>query len=104
MNKLIAHGAVVALLTAASAQAAIYKWSDEKGGVHYSQTPPAAVDATVIEPTAPPPNVGQPDEALQKRLAGFEQRRNAHKKSEAEQAQEKEAERNHKGELPAGTR
>jgi hypothetical protein len=86
-------GAVMVFLMAAAAQAVIYKWTDEKGKVQYSQTPPPGVNAALIEPAAPPPNAGQSDEALQKRLEGFEQRREAREKSKAEQAGEKEAQK-----------
>jgi len=41
------------LLAAASAQAQVYRWVDEKGTVHYSNaTPPPGVRAMLIDPAA----------------------------------------------------
>jgi hypothetical protein len=41
------------LLAATAASAQVYRWVDEKGMVHYSNsTPPAGVKATVIDPEA----------------------------------------------------
>jgi hypothetical protein len=88
-----AAAAIVALSMAATVQAEIYKWTDQNGKVQYSQTPPAGVNATAIMPAPPPPNAGQPDAALKQRLKGFEERREARKKSEAQQVEDKEAEK-----------
>jgi hypothetical protein len=54
--------------------AAMYKWVDDHGTTHFTQTPPTGVKASVIAPISPPRNAGQPDEHLQKRLTEFEQR------------------------------
>ena len=41
------------LLVSSTASAQIYRWVDEKGRVHYSNwTPPAGVQATVVDPYA----------------------------------------------------
>lgn len=44
---------VVLLLVGTPAAAQVYRWVDEKGTVHYSNsTPPAGVKATVVDPDA----------------------------------------------------
>lgn len=42
---------LVAVLVSASG---LYKWVDEQGGVHYTDTPPANVKARELEPSRPP--------------------------------------------------
>ncbi len=93
MIRQVAPGAVAVLLTMASVEAAIYKWTDEKGRVQYSQNPPPGVEATEFKPTAPPLGAGKLDEALQKRLKGFEERREARKRFKAQQAEQQAAEK-----------
>lgn len=66
---------ISSLFTASSTIAATYKWTDEKGNVHYTQHPPAdgsyermKVDKsrpTYGEPETPPPT-GQPSTATTK--------------------------------------
>jgi hypothetical protein len=54
----------VALLVAPCAHAEIYKWVDERGQVHYSDTPPAGVAYEIVapphDPPPPPPQVAPP--------------------------------------------
>jgi hypothetical protein len=49
-----------ALLLAGLAQAAVYKWVDEKGRVHYSANPPPSAPATEVRIRPAPPTAGQP--------------------------------------------
>jgi hypothetical protein len=49
--------AIAAAGFAAGATAAMYKWTDKEGNVHYSQMPPEEGNATEI---APPPPVSPP--------------------------------------------
>ncbi len=86
-----AASALVTLLLPASAPAEIFKWTDESGKVHYSQMRPAGVAAAVFKPVAPPPDAGHPDPALQKRVEGFNERREMRKASEHKLAEAKEA-------------
>jgi len=52
MNKV---ALVALLLCAASAQAQVYRWVDERGTVHYSnEAPPPGVKATTVDPEADP--------------------------------------------------
>lgn len=82
-------GGMLLLLSTAGAETEVYKWTDEDGEVHYSQTPPAGADTTTIELAPPPASAGQPDEKLEKRLENFEQRRQARKTSKLERAETK---------------
>ncbi|MGH8502812.1 MAG: DUF4124 domain-containing protein [Gammaproteobacteria bacterium] len=93
MTRIAAAAALLICLSAANAQTAVYKWTDAEGQVHYSQTPPEGVDATLIELGAPPPSAGRPDERLQERIEGFEQRRQAREASQIEQAEKKTADK-----------
>lgn len=44
-----------------STHAQVYKWLDEKGGVHYGDKPPASVEAQTLD--APPPPSDAPSSA-----------------------------------------
>jgi hypothetical protein len=80
------------LLIAAPAQGQIYKWTDARGTVHYSNAPPAGgassrVDAveervTVYTPTVPAP----PGEALRRRVDALEQELEAERGGRAQPA------------------
>lgn len=54
---------------AASAAAAMYKWTDQEGNVQYTQTPPP--DGAVTE-IAPPPRVAAPAAASEEKKAADE--------------------------------
>ncbi len=56
MRRAFAALAIAACACAAPAQAAMYKWVDEKGVTHYSESPPADGKATKIEVTPTPPS------------------------------------------------
>jgi hypothetical protein len=60
-NSLLKLMLTALLLTAAVAQAQIYKWTDSDGVVHYSQSPPASGQAEIID--APPPPAIDPVKA-----------------------------------------
>lgn len=84
---------VALLLMAVATQAEVYKWTDDEGKVHYSQTPPTNVPVTTIKSAAPPSGAGQPDEALQQRLEDFDERRKAREASAGERAAEQDGEK-----------
>lgn len=73
--------ALAAVTLAAGAQAAMYKWTDAKGVVHYTQTPPPG--STPYEPVkpAPPPSPAPARESAQQFL----------QKAEAEAARQRQA-------------
>lgn len=52
---------VLFLVVAGPAVAAMYKWTDAEGNVHYSQTPPPEGEAEELAP--PPPPALSPEEA-----------------------------------------
>ncbi len=89
MIRQFAAAAMLLLLNAASAQAEVYKWTDEDGKVHYAQTPPVGADTTTIELAPTPASAGQPDERLKKQLEDFEQHRRARNMSRLTQAETK---------------
>lgn len=67
------------------AMARLYKWVDENGVTQYTQTPPPKGDFTDIKPPAKPAvDPAQAKSALDKRLEGFNKRRDDLGKSKAE--------------------
>jgi hypothetical protein len=54
--------------------ATMYKWVDDRGTTHFTQTPPTGVKTSVVAPVSQPRSAGKPDERLQKRLTEFGQR------------------------------
>lgn len=85
-TRLVAFGA---LLLANAAAAAMYKWVDEQGRVHYGQTPPAG-QFKELKPGPPPSQ--SPEEAEQElkarvqRLDALQKERDAEKKAKQEKA------------------
>jgi hypothetical protein len=72
----------------------IYKWVDEQGQVHYSQSAPASVPAEQMQEAPPPAN----DPAairgdLQRQLEAFDERRAQRDEAFAEQKQKEEVAR-----------
>jgi len=55
-------GSILALATA-TAQAAMYKWKDANGGIHYGSTPPAGASSTLIKKQQAPPHSPASSEA-----------------------------------------
>ena len=64
--------------------AAMYKWVDDRGTTHFTQTPPAGAKASVVAPVSQPKSAGKPDEHLQKRLSEFEQRQQQNQNTKQE--------------------
>ncbi len=54
--RVLAAAAIAACAGALSAQAAMYKWVDEKGVTHYAESPPPDGKATKIEIAPTPPS------------------------------------------------
>ncbi len=73
---------VNAIGSTVSAAAEIYKWRDESGKVHYSNTPPPGGEAEVIQQTPPPKDAGKPNERLQKEIKAFDERYKKRKEAE----------------------
>ena len=73
---------VYAIGLPASAQNVIYKWQDENGEVHYSQTPPTHVEAEVVKQAPPPPGAGKADERLRQEMKAFDERYKKRKEAE----------------------
>ncbi len=65
-----------------SAAGEIYKWRDENGKVHYSNTPPPGGGSEVIQQAPPPKDAGKPNERLQKELKAFDERYKKRKEAE----------------------
>lgn len=84
----------LALLAAAlplAVAAQVYRWVDEKGVVHYTQTPPPGFDAKKLD-EAPPPPANTPIEQLRDYNAANAQARSEREAAAAKAAQA-EAER-----------
>jgi hypothetical protein len=83
------------LLAAAAADAQIYRWVDEKGTVHYSNsTPPAGAKATLVDPNAKEgPPAAESKECYTVRCQGerMEQRQARREELEARLAAERAA-------------
>ncbi|MEN8107889.1 MAG: DUF4124 domain-containing protein [Pseudomonadota bacterium] len=83
---------ITLLLAAISSHAGgIYKWVDDKGQVHYSQTAPANVEAEVMQDAPPPaddPNAVRGD--LQRQLEAYDERRAEQDEAFAEQKKKAE--------------
>lgn len=75
---------MVILFSAVSIGAGIYKWVDEKGVTHYSDTPASDQKSKKIE-ASPPPETGITQKSWQQKEHEFRQRR-----LEAEEAEEKQ--------------
>ncbi|MBA2410057.1 MAG: DUF4124 domain-containing protein [Gammaproteobacteria bacterium] len=89
IRQIAVAGGMLLFLSTAGAETKVYKWTDEEGKVHYTQTPPAGADTTTIKLAPPPVSAGQPDERLIKQLEDFEQRRQARDASRQDQAEMK---------------
>jgi hypothetical protein len=78
------------MLVSVAASAAIYKWVDEKGVTHYSETPPSKGKTQELELQPVPPSAGTqpagPDAGnLRKREEEFQKRREIRRRAEAEE-------------------
>lgn len=56
------------LLASASANAAMYKWTDQNGQVQYGEHPPAGIEAKTIAAPPPPADPGVKREPLEKQV------------------------------------
>jgi hypothetical protein len=67
----LALAVLVTLLPALAAADQVYKWTDEQGHVHFSQTPPPSTKAQQVTVYVPPPDPQslQNSQQLQKDLA-----------------------------------
>jgi hypothetical protein len=85
---------IATLLLQAPVFAQIYKWTDDSGEVHYTQTPPPGGVATQkIEgappPAEPPETIRQEQQKLQQQLEAMEERNVARENQEALEKQRK---------------
>jgi len=83
---------VTILLLQSSVFAEIYKWADNSGEIHYTQTPPPTGIASQVIEGAPPPaespeTISQEQQKLQQQLDAMEERRAERKNKEALEAQ-----------------
>lgn len=84
--------ALLTVLLSFSVNAEIFKWVDENGQTHYSQTPPESGVAETIDIPPPPPIASETDENEIETL--IEQQQAAEKaEQEAQETAEQEAER-----------
>ena len=85
---------IAALLLQTPVCAQIYKWTDDSGEVHYTQTPPPGGVATQKIEGAPPPaespeTIRQEQQKLQQQLDAMEERNAARENQEALEKQRK---------------
>ena len=86
---------IATLLLQSPLIAASYKWTDNSGEVHYTQTPPpSGIDSQVIQGAPPPAESGQTirqeQQKLQQQLDAMEERRDERKKEETIEKQHQE--------------
>jgi hypothetical protein len=80
--------AMLLLATASQAIAAMYKWVDEDGNVHYSQQPPPGASRERVAPPPPPPTgAGAPSERLQQQLDALDERKAQEQEAASERAE-----------------
>jgi hypothetical protein len=85
--------AVFAALLPMAAAAATYRWTDERGQVHYSQVPPAGHTYEAVgdaTPPAPSPNQDSLNQAQTKGVKDETERKAADARSAQEKAQREE--------------
>ena len=85
---------VITLLMQSTVFAEIYKWADDSGEIHYTQTPPpTGIASQVIEgaspPAVPPETIRQEQQKLQQQLEAMEERRAERENKEALERQRK---------------
>jgi type IV secretory pathway VirB10-like protein len=89
--------AATLLVLALPAAAAMYKWVDEKGVTHYSETPPPEGTAAKKIDIAPPPpssgSTGRPETADDWKTRELEYRQRRLKKESAEAAEKAKADK-----------
>ena len=69
--RIVSITALLALAPALAAADQVYKWTDEQGHVHFSQTPPPSTKAqqVTVNVSAPDPQSLQNEQQLQQQLA-----------------------------------
>ena len=82
LRALLIVALVNAIGSSVSAASEIYKWRDENGKVHYSNTPPPGGGAKVIKQAPPPKDAGKPDERLRQEMKAFDERYKKRKEAE----------------------
>lgn len=85
--------ALAACAVATSADARMYKWVDEDGQTHYTQTPPPEADKDYqsVEPPPPPPVSAEEASARHQKLKqNLQEDLQAEEKAEEEREKEKE--------------
>lgn len=82
---------LAALSAPAIALGQAYRWVDDAGQVHYSQTPPPDREATAVRP-APPPASAPNQESINKSLQSSQQGE-ADARKKADQAESEQAKR-----------
>jgi len=87
MNKMLWLAALIAAAPF-PAPAEIYRWVDEQGRVHYTQTPPPDRPAATVRPAAPPAGGG--DNGLKQYAEQLDKRRGELQKQQAEAAAAKQ--------------
>lgn len=80
--------ATLALLVSMTSYAEMYKWTDEKGQVHYTQTPPPGVNAEQFK--APPPPTVNPNKAQQEIEALIQEQKQLDQQREYQKQLEKQ--------------
>lgn len=93
------YGILMIMVVSAPVQAGLYKWYDDKGQVHYTDSPPSKEKAEALNPdTALPTGAEKEKTELDKQVEEFDKRREERLKQEEEAkkkvAQEKQRKRN----------
>jgi len=92
----------LALLAVATLGGTVYKWVDESGVTHYSETLPPGRKVQEIEAPPPPPEetTKESQETLRRALQEQQQREELRKKEKEEQREQKAAQRREDAEKP----
>lgn len=93
------YGILMIMMVSVPVQAGLYKWYDDKGQVHYTDSPPSDEKAETLNPdTALPTGAEKEKTELDKQVEEFNKRRDERLKQEEEakkkDAQEKQRKRN----------
>lgn len=78
------------ILLPAQAGAQAYRWVDEKGRVHYTQTPPPKGEYGEVAPPPPSPGASENLDALSERARGGEQGQSPQQQAERKAAAEEQ--------------
>lgn len=79
---------IILLLPLQPAAAAVYKWVDDQGNVHYTQIPPPERKAQALSLPPPPPEDGAGSgEMLKEEMEAFNERQQAREKRAQERRQ-----------------